>query len=103
MNVLFDKEKYVKGRSLESEHPDSIEEGDMVKRVIRDSIAQGRVGSLTVDPQFLDFEPITGMALSLPIKYEGIESHFLSTFRLCRQFRSRRIVHHKISQILPII
>lgn len=64
MNVVFDKEKFVKGRSLEAEHPDSIEEGDMVKRVIRDSIAAGRVGSLTVDPQYLDFEPISGKKLS---------------------------------------
>lgn len=57
MNVVFDKEKFVKGRSLES---DDIEEGEMVRRVIRDSIAAGRVGSLTVDPQYLDFTPING-------------------------------------------
>jgi hypothetical protein len=57
MNVLFDKDKFVRSRSFAAEEPD---DGEMVKRAIRDSLALGRVGSLTVDPNYLDFEPVIG-------------------------------------------
>lgn len=68
MNLLFDKAVYEKGRSLKtniSENnltgaDDDIEmrEGKIVKRALLDSIATGKVGSLQVDPQYLDFEAI---------------------------------------------
>lgn len=71
MNVLFDKAAYEKGRSLKDdvadntvgiENPENEEiemkEGKIVKRALLDSIATGRVGSLLVDPQYLDFEAL---------------------------------------------
>jgi hypothetical protein len=63
MNVMFDKAAYEKGRSLKpEENPSSKDmndnEGRVVERAIRDSIAAGKVGSLTVDPNYLDFVPL---------------------------------------------
>lgn len=71
MNVLFDKAAYEKGRSLKDDVTDNtigtvegvdedseMKEGKIVKRALLDSIATGRVGSLQVDPQYLDFEAL---------------------------------------------
>lgn len=61
MNVLFDKATYEKGRSLDttsSKLVDESDEGKAIEKAIKDSLATGKVGSLSVDPNFLDFEPL---------------------------------------------
>jgi hypothetical protein len=62
MNVMFDKAAYEKGRSLKPEETTlndvNDNEGKVVKRAIQDSIAAGKVGALTVDPNYLDFRPL---------------------------------------------
>lgn len=67
MNVLFDKAAYEKGRSLRvdvdnrigeaTEESESVD-GSIVKRAIQDSLVSGKVGSLAVDPNYLDFEAL---------------------------------------------
>lgn len=66
MNVLFDKAAYEKGRTLETEvrsndlneSEEEMREGKLVKRALLDSVTTGKVGSLSVDPNYLDFEPV---------------------------------------------
>lgn len=65
MNVLFDKATYEKGRSLDTSSSankliDEKDEGKVIEKAIKDSLATGKVGSLSVDPNFLDFEPLGG-------------------------------------------
>jgi hypothetical protein len=70
MNVLFDKATYEKGRSLDTSSSssnklvDEKDEGKVIEKAIKDSLATGKVGSLSVDPNFLDFEPLGGELLS---------------------------------------
>lgn len=68
MNVLFDKAAYEKGRSLNNEFEgnnsvtaeglNEQEGGAIVERAIKDSLVSGKVGSLTVDPNYLDFRAL---------------------------------------------
>ena len=60
MNVLFDKAMYEKGRSLDTSDNklDEKDEGKAIEKAIKESLASGKVGSLSVDPNFLDFEPL---------------------------------------------
>jgi hypothetical protein len=61
MNVLFDKAMYEKGRSLDPKSDklvDDKDEGKAIEKAIKESLAGGKVGSLSVDPNFLDFEPL---------------------------------------------
>lgn len=66
MNVLFDKAMYEKGRSLDTSNNkivDEKDEGQSIEKVIRDSLATGKVGSLSVDPNYLEFEPLASKFL----------------------------------------
>lgn len=69
MNVLFDKEPYEKGRSLGESSSRSnkleMDEGKVIEKAIKDSLASGKVGALSVDPNFLDFEPLGGEGFDL--------------------------------------
>lgn len=61
MNVLFDKARYEEGRSLDTDNKKSVDEkdeGKVIEKAIKESLASGKVGSLSVDPNFLDFEPL---------------------------------------------
>lgn len=61
MNVLFDKAMYEKGRSLDSNNNkvvDEKDEGKSIEMAIKESLANGKVGSLNVDPNYLTFEPL---------------------------------------------
>lgn len=62
MNVLFDKAMYEKGRSLDTSNDNKLvdekDEGKAIEKAIKESLASGKVGSLSVDPNFLDFEPL---------------------------------------------
>lgn len=61
MNVLFDKAMYEKGRSLDTDNNklvDEKDEGKSIETAIKESLASGKVGSLSVDPNFLEFEPL---------------------------------------------
>lgn len=61
MNVLFDKATYEKGRSLDSNNNkpgDDKDEGEAIEKAIKNSLASGKIGSLSVDPNYLDFEPL---------------------------------------------
>lgn len=69
MNAVFDKADYEKGRSLrpeakENEVDTTATEGDVVKRAIQDSLVAGKVGSLNVDPNYLDFYALECKALN---------------------------------------
>lgn len=69
MNVLLDKSLYEKTRML-SKQPDEANEivnaeeitgmqaGVEVKKALLDSLVNGKVGSLSVDPNYLDFESL---------------------------------------------
>ena len=66
MNVLFDKAMYEKGRSLDTAASSNQVEGDgekdgegkAIEKAIKESLAGGKVGSLSVDPNYLEFEPL---------------------------------------------
>lgn len=66
MNVLFDKAAYEKGRSLKSdvdndltgEESNDMKDGKIVRKILKDSLVSGKVGSLSVDPNYLDFEAL---------------------------------------------
>lgn len=69
MNVLFDKTAYEKGRSLNPDVDNNLAEmspeetvevhaAEVVKKALRDSLVSGKVGSLSVDPNYLDFEAL---------------------------------------------
>lgn len=68
MNVLFDKAMYEKGRSLDTAEAASSnqvegadeksEEGKSIEKAIKESLASGKVGSLSVDSNYLEFEPL---------------------------------------------
>lgn len=60
MNVLFDKAMYEKARSLDTSkaNTDEADDGKTIEKAIKESLASGKVGSLSVDPNFLDFEPL---------------------------------------------
>lgn len=66
MNVLFDKAVYTEARaSVETaEGGDSNkvesadEEGKSIEIAIKESLASGKVGALSVDPNYLEFEPL---------------------------------------------
>lgn len=66
MNVLFDKAAYEKGRSLKpdvgndimNEDGSDMMDGKVVKKILMDSLVSGKVGSLSVDPNYLDFEAL---------------------------------------------
>lgn len=92
MNVLFDKDTHEKGleeimqRQEKSNAvadkltQEEMSEGKIVKRAILDSVATGKVGSLIVDPNYLDFAALE----SAPTRTdEGSNSFFqLSETRL---------------------
>ncbi|CAO1346058.1 unnamed protein product [Diamesa serratosioi] len=79
MNVLFDKAMYEKGRSLDDDDNKLLDEGKMIEKTIKESLASGKVGSLTVDPNFLDFEPL-GIISAIP--EEASETTLASFFKL---------------------
>lgn len=60
MNVLFDKTSDskcptdVKSNSIE----DDTEDCKHLKKALLESISTGKIGALTVDPQYLDFEAL---------------------------------------------
>lgn len=70
MNVLFDRDTYEKGVEMIMEKQEKTNavvdkitqedmiEGKIVKRAIQDSLATGKVGALTVDPHYLDFNAL---------------------------------------------
>lgn len=67
MNVLFDKAAYEKGRSLKADVENDLasedgsgdqKDGKVVKKILKDSLVSGKVGSLSVDPNYLDFEAL---------------------------------------------
>lgn len=65
MNAYFDKSDYEKGRSLKPDESvneiinkndtQAMLEGDVIEQAIKDTLASGKIGSLTVDPNYLDF------------------------------------------------
>lgn len=71
MNVLFDKAMYEKGRSLDTSarvnQVESVkekeEDGKSIEKAIKESLASGKVGSLSVDPNYLEFEPLASKCL----------------------------------------
>lgn len=64
VQAMFDKADVEKMHSLESNAVDKSGEeaaqknADVICSALKDQIATGRVGSLTVDPQYLDFEAL---------------------------------------------
>ncbi|CAD7013296.1 unnamed protein product [Ceratitis capitata] len=60
---MFDKSDYEKGHALATnmvgdDNSEAAKSGDTVRAALLDKISTGKVGSLTVDPQFLDFEAL---------------------------------------------
>lgn len=61
MQAMFDKADYEKGHALMTNNIATdinelaIKNGDMIRATLQEQISSGKVGSLTVDPQFLDF------------------------------------------------
>lgn len=64
LQAMFDKDEYEKGHALATNTiPQDVKEsamknGDIIKMALLDKITSGKVGSLTVDPQFLDFQAL---------------------------------------------
>lgn len=60
MNLVLDKAGLIAGRSLDANTDTSsmaAAAGNQAERLLQDTLATGRVGALTVDPQYLVFEP----------------------------------------------
>lgn len=63
MSAFFDKGDYEKGRSLKTDIDNEIPfkdsnspmNGDIIEKAIKDTISNGKVGALNVDPNYLDF------------------------------------------------
>lgn len=58
MNILLDKaafEKSQQGKVQKASFGDDVYEDSVVKTIISKSLASGRIGSLTVDPMYLEF------------------------------------------------
>lgn len=85
MNVLFDKAMYEKGRSLDTSDNklDEKDEGKAIEKAIKESLASGKVGSLSVDPNFLDFEPLGSKKIT-----SGVEKVFFLYFKSLTKFLS---------------
>lgn len=69
MNVLFDKAVYTESHasvetaegaesSSSSKVESADEEGKSIEIAIKESLASGKVGALSVDPNYLEFEPL---------------------------------------------
>lgn len=67
MNVLLDKAVYEKSHAAdasskntdpETEEQANSHAGDDIKKALSDSLVSGKVGSLSVDPNYLDFEAL---------------------------------------------
>jgi len=64
VQAMFDKADVEKKHALETNEVDKTSEAaaqknaDVIRSALKDQVATGRVGSLTVDPQFLDFEAL---------------------------------------------
>lgn len=77
MNVFFDKEMYTQARSIETTSDDGsnnnkvevenekAEEGKSIEKAIKESLANGKVGALSVDPNYLEFEPLASEYFAL--------------------------------------
>lgn len=74
LQAMFDKDDYEKGQALatnnipEDMNKSEMKDGDIIKTALLDRIATGKVGSLTVDPQYLDFQ-------ALECKFFGVVSN----------------------------
>jgi hypothetical protein len=104
MNVFFDKEMYTQARSLETTSDDGesttnnnknkvesesekAEEGKSIEKAIKESLANGKVGALSVDPNYLEFEPLASEYFALGLdslracfEYPTINSLLLFSF-----------------------
>jgi hypothetical protein len=102
MNVLFDKATYEKGRSLDTNNNklvDEKDEGKSIEMAIKESLADGKVGSLSVDPDFLEFEPLaseyiypgvvafTNVTLSLSPLFVVVSTEKSTTSRIAEYFQ----------------
>lgn len=61
LQAMFDKDDYEKGYAVATNNIPSekaMKDGEVIKMALMDTIASGKVGSLTVDPQFLDFQAL---------------------------------------------
>nr|CAD7200768.1 unnamed protein product [Timema douglasi] len=61
MNLIVDKAQFEKGRSLETESVNPVE------KALLDTVSTGRVGALTVNPEYLVFEP-QELTSSIPVE-----------------------------------
>lgn len=61
LQAMFDKDDYEKGYAVTTNNiplEESMKNGEVIEMALRETIASGKVGSLTVDPQFLDFKAL---------------------------------------------
>lgn len=64
LHTLFDKNDYEKGYDLntnivkDEQQEKMLKNGDLIKSALLDQIATGKIGSLNVEPQYLDFEAL---------------------------------------------
>lgn len=64
LQAMFDKDEYEMGHALATNtipvdvKESAMKNGDIIKMALLDKISSGKVGSLTVDPQFLDFQAL---------------------------------------------
>lgn len=77
MNVLLDKAVYEKSHAVDAtsknvepeteEHADA-HAGEDIKKALLDSLVTGKVGSLSVDPNYLDFEALECKYKFIPLE-----------------------------------
>lgn len=69
MNTLFDKDDFRNGHNLPDElKEEAVQTGLTIKTALLDTVSTGKVGSLTVDPQYLDFQSLEGRFFHTIIK-----------------------------------
>lgn len=81
LQAMFDKSDYEKGHALATnmvgdDNSEAAKSGDTVRAALLDKISTGKVGSLTVDPQFLDFEALECKYFQYEHMYRAYTQHF---------------------------
>lgn len=84
MNLVFDKDAYekvhgsqtmVEGSDSSKANPSDFSSGEPVRKALLDSLVSGKVGALSVDPNYLDFE-------ALECKYFRLKKVFIPELNL---------------------
>lgn len=104
MSAFFDKADYEKGRSLKTDIDNEISvkdtnspmNGDIIEKAIKDTIANGKVGALNVDPNYLDF-----VALECELNFYDNKDTVFNNLNLFLDRQTKRARRYNTRIFLP--